>query len=345
MQKYIQNKDLGMFDYQEYAEELSLDPTSLDRLNTRIDWEFFRGDLESTLDYKNGSQGGRRPFDPVLMLKVIVLQRYFNLSEEETEFQIRDRFSFQRFIGVTVADSMPDKNTIWNFKERLGKAGVKQLFKKFETYLRESRILVRKGKIVDASFVEVPKQRNSRQENKEIKDGQVPESWKDNENKLRQKDTDARWATKNKERHYGYKNHIKIDAKTKLIEAFDVTDASVHDSNVFVKLLNPETDEEAFADSAYRSAKISEELKELGIKNKIHEKGYRGHPLSEEAKKRNTKKSKIRARVEHVFGYMENSMRGTEMRTIGIDRANRGIGITNFVYNLFRFVQIHGKMA
>lgn len=334
-----------MFDYQYYAEELTLDPTSLDRLNARIDWEFFRKELEYSLEYKNGSHGGRRPFDPILMLKVIVLQRYFNLSEEETEFQIKDRFSFQRFIGVTVADSMPDKNTIWNFKERLGKAGVKQLFKKFETYLRKSRILVRKGKIVDASFVEVPRQRNSRQENKEIKNGQTPDSWKNNQNKMRQKDVDARWATKNKERHYGYKNHIKIDAKTKIIEDFEVTDASVHDSNVFIELLNPDTDGIAYADSAYRSAKISEELKELGIKDQIHEKGYRGYPLSDEAKKRNTKKSKIRARVEHVFGYMENSMRGTNMRTIGIDRASRGVGITNFVYNLFRFVQIHGKMV
>lgn len=345
MPKYVQKQALGLFDYSDYTEDLRMDPTSLDKLDSRIDWELFRETLEETLDYSDGKKGGRPPFDPVMMLKVVVLQRYFDLSEEETEFQIKDRFSFQRFLGLSIADRMPDKNTIWNFKEKVGKEGIKALFKKFEQYLYESGITAKKGKIVDASFVDAPRQRNSREENKQIKEGHVPEEWDDGSRKLCQKDTDARWMTKNKERHYGYKNHVKIDKHTKLIDDYAVTDASVHDSQVLIELLDEERDGVMWADSAYRSKEISEALKDKGVQNRIHEKGYRGHPLTDEQKQKNSKKSRVRARVEHVFGFIQNSMGGDWTRTIGKERANRGIGISNFTYNLFRFTQLNWTMV
>ena len=150
----------GLFDYQERKEALSQKTTPLDRLNERVDWELFRVDLEGHLDYRCGSQGGRTPWCPVLMFKVIVLQKYFNLSEEQTEFQILDRFSFQRFLGLDVGDAVPEKNSIWNFKERLGEKGMRGCFDLFDEVLRESGLLASKGKIVDASFVEVPRQRS-----------------------------------------------------------------------------------------------------------------------------------------------------------------------------------------
>jgi IS5 family transposase len=197
---------------------------------------------------------------------------------------------------------------------------------------------------VDASFVEVPRQRNTRAENAQIKEGRTPEDWQENPGKLAQKDVDARWAIKNQERHYGYKNHIKCNAQSKLIEHYTVTDASVHDSQPLVELLDPR-DGRLHADSAYRSGKIDAELRRRGIRNCLHEKGHRNHPLSEPQKESNTRKSKVRARVEHIFGFQVQQMRANWIRTIGMRRAERSIGLGNLVYNLFRYVQLGGSMA
>jgi IS5 family transposase len=334
----------GLFEYQERKEALSQKATPLDRLNERVDWELFRTDLEGHLDYQCGAQGGRTPWCPVLMFKILVLQKYFDLSEEQTEFQILDRFSFQRFLGLDVGDPVPDKNSIWTFKERLGEKGLRGCFDLFDEVLRATGLLASKGKIVDASFVEVPRQRNTREENAQIKEGKTPKDWSRHPNKLAQKDVDARWALKHQERHYGYKNHVKCNAKSKLIENYTVTDASVHDSRPLVDLLD-QNDGRLHADSAYRSGKIDEELRRRGIQNYIHEQGHRNHPLKEQQKESNTRKSKVRARVEHIFGFQVQQMRANWIRTIGRSRAERSIGLGNLVYNLFRYVQLGGSMV
>ena len=200
-------------------------------------------------------------------------------------------------------------------------------------------MLASKGKIVDASFVNVPRQRNSRDENAEIKEGKTPEDFKENPSVQRQKDVDARWTTKNGARHFGYKNHIKTNCKTKLIEKFETSDASVHDSQKLSSLIE-KTDGEIYADSAYRSAEINEMLKEHKIRNRIHEKGYRNRPLTEQQKQKNNSKSKIRARIEHVFGFQHNSMKSGWIRTIGFKRAQLQIALSNLAYNLARFQQL-----
>lgn len=105
-----------------------------------IDWELFRPELESLLGYDNRdlSKGGRPPFDPVFMLKVLVLQKYHNLSDEQTEFQIGDRFSFMQFLGLQPGDSVPDEKTIWDFKwllDKDGHDGARKLFECFASQL------------------------------------------------------------------------------------------------------------------------------------------------------------------------------------------------------------------
>ncbi len=198
----------------------------------------------------------------------------------------------------------------------------------------------REGKIIDASFVDVPRQRNSREENEEIKQGTVPESFQQNENRREQKDVAARWAKKGEEVHYGYKNHVKADRTTKLIEDYEVTDASVHDSQVVGDLVEI-GDGIVHADSTYTGEAIETILEEHGVKGEICEKGYRNHPLTTAQKKRNRKKSKIRVRVEHIFGFMTNTMKdGLNMRWIGMSRITAGIGLLNLVYNLARYEQI-----
>ena len=144
------------------------------------------------------------------MFKILVLQRFFNLSDDQTEFQIMDRISFQRFIGISLGDRVPDAKTIWLFRNTLTQhKTIDELFTQFNDKLAAKRLITHTGTIIDATFVDAPRQRNSREENKQIKSGEVPEEWIEQPHKLAQKDTNARWAKKNSETHYGYKNHGK----------------------------------------------------------------------------------------------------------------------------------------
>lgn len=339
MNKTIQKKQPGFFDYSMRLERLMESEPPLERLDKRIDWEMFRADLEALVRKDARGPGGRPRHDVVMMFKVLVLQRYYNLSDEQTEFQINDRLSFQKFLGLTLADDVPDEKTIWLFREETGK-GARQLFDKFDGHLKERGLVGKEGKIVDASFVDVPRQRNGRDDNEKIKNGGIPESFTKNENVGEQKDLDARWTKKGNETHYGYKDHVKADGKSKLIEDYVVTDASVHDSQV-TEALTKEGDGELYGDSAYRSEEIERELRKKKITSRIHERAYRGKELTDEQKQSNREKSRIRVRIEHIFGHMTNAMRdGLKMRFIGMRRITAGVGLLNLVYNMVRYEQI-----
>jgi IS5 family transposase len=296
--------------------------------------------LEAALAQPAKGPGGPRPNDPLKMFKALLVQRFYNLSDEQTEYQINDRLSFQQFIGWTLADKIPDANTLWDFREALAAAGAfGKLFALFDQQLRTRGLLAQPGKLVDASFVDVPRQRNTREENATIKGGSTPAEWAQQPAKQRQKDVDARWTKKNAEVHYGYKNHVKADAKSKLIERYAVTDASVHDSQMLEPLVAT-TDGEVYADSAYRSAEAEAMLAQQQVASRIHERAYRNRPLSDEQKESNRQKSRIRARIEHVFGYMSQSMKGFYLRYRGRRRNAAAIGLINLIYNLARYEQI-----
>ncbi|WP_191092361.1 IS5 family transposase [Francisella sp. SYW-2] len=337
---------MGLFDLEFHENRIRDYQTALSKLDAVIDWEMFRETLESALCTKPNGLGGRPPYDKVLMFKILILQKYYNLSDEQTEFQISDRTSFRQFLGLEIGDKVPDGKTIWLFKENLANKNLsKKLFELFTSMLVNNGIVAKEGSIVDASFVDVPRQRNSREENDYIRKGAVPVSFgkKDKSGKqtrLSQKDIDARWVTKSSERHFGYKNHINADSKTKIITGFSVSSASPHDSTE-IKNIVDEKDSKLHADSAYRSEAIEDYLNSIGCESFVHEKGYRGNPLTKEQKKSNNIKSKVRARVEHVFGFMTNSMNNALfMRSIGIKRINSAIGVLNLTYNLFRFEQL-----
>jgi IS5 family transposase len=298
--------------------------------------------LEETFHKEDKGIGGARPYDYVLMFKILILQRYYNISDDKMEFSVLDRLSFMRFLGLTLSDKVPDAKTIWNFREHLIKEKcVDKLFDLFRQELLRKNLIANEGKLIDASFVEVPIQRNSREENKQIKEGKTPDDWKEKPSKLAQKDVDARWTKKNNTNYYGYKDHIKADEKSKLIDTYTVTDASVHDSQETESLITEEDkDQPLHADSAYRSQEIETMLKEKEMTSKIHEKGYRNSPLTDEQKENNKIKSKTRVRVEHIFGFIENSMNGSFIRTIGMKRATSVIGLMNLTYNIFRAIQL-----
>ena len=342
----IRKKDRGLFEYQDRMQRLKMSKTPLDKLNSFIPWEMFRATLTDALEIKEQkAPGGSSHYDYVFMFKVLVYQRYYNLSDEKTEFQINDSLSTQRFLGITLSDQVPDQKQIWAFREKLKRLKLlEKLFLQFDAFLEKKGVVGKVGSIVDASFVEVPRQRNSREENEKIKAGEIPADWTENPDKLAQKDTDARWTKKNDEKHYGYKNHVKMDSHSKIVRTFEVTSANVHDSQALDKLLNEKDEGRSLhADSAYSGKPIAEMLEKRGIKNRIHEKGTRGKLLTKEQKRENKKKSRVRVRVEHRFGFQQNSMGGSFIRTIGMERAKTLIGFNNLVYNMARFAQIKGR--
>jgi len=331
---------LSFFDLATRYEALSHNGDPLASLAAHVPWEAFRPALEVVLRRSKRKQGGRPPFDAVLMFKILVLQALYNLSDDQTEYQIRDRLSFMRFLGLDLDQRIPDAKTIWLFRETLAQAQVVEiLFTQFETYLAAHGLQPRGGQLIDASLVPVPKQRNTHKDNATIKAGECPAEWESQPAKRRQKDTDARWTVKHGENHYGYKNHVNVDKQHKLIRQYTVTDAAVHDSQVLEDVLLPaEAGRDVWADSAYRSDAIEAHLKATGLRSKIHRKGYRNKPLTAQQKAYNLGRSRIRARVEHVFGHQVTAMGGKLIRTVGLVRARLKIGLKNLTYNFQRFL-------
>lgn len=333
----------GLYDEQFSIERLSEIGNPLEKISNVIDFEMFRNTLEEKLLNTNKkNNAGAKPFDVVMMFKIMILQRYYGLGDKQVEFQIIDRMSFKQFLGLETGDKVPDEKTVWAFRENLTNSGViTKLFNQFLQFLEEKNLIFNEGKLIDASFTIAPRQRNTRDENKAIKEGRGNELWNDKPNKKKHKDIDARWTKKNDETFYGYKNHAKVDSKSKFIDKYKVTDASVHDSQPLDELLDKsDKGQPLYADSAYTGEKQKKIIRKYRIKNKVHEKGYRGKPLTEKQNGKNKIKSKTRARVEHVFSFMEQSMNGLVVKSVGIVRATGIIGLINLTYNLFRFEQV-----
>jgi IS5 family transposase len=331
-------------------EALSAKGDPLEAIDRLVPWESFRAEIEAvvlTPDELKKSSAGRKPFDAILMFRMLVLQALNNLSDEQVEYQVRDRLSFSRFLGLGIEDSIPDATTLWLFREKLAKAGlIEKLFERFDQHLAAKGYIARGGQIIDASIVPVPTQRNSRDENDQLRAGRTPAGWKQKLAKLRQKDRDARWTKKHGRSFFGYKNHVNADAKYKLIRRYEVTDAAVHDSQKLDGLLNKgNTSAEVFADSAYRSTEIEAQLRVSGYKSRIHRRGRRNHPLTSAQERANHAKSRIRARIEHVFGAQQSAPGGRIVRTIGMVRARAKIGLQNLAYNIRRLVTLERLAA
>ena len=142
----------------------------------------------------------------VLMFKILILQRYYELGDKQIEYQIIDRISFKKFLGLETGDKIPDEKTVWAYRESLTNEGlVEELFNQFKNYLETKELIFNEGQLVDASFTIAPRQRNTREENETIKNGKGDELWNVHPHKKRHKDIDARWTKKNEETFYGYK--------------------------------------------------------------------------------------------------------------------------------------------
>lgn len=348
----------GFFDADKRLSSLSEKGDPLVGISLLVPWESFRTDIEAvvlTADEARKSRAGRKPIDALVLFRMLILQSLYNLSDEQVEYLVRDRLSFNRFLGLGFEDGIPDGTTLWLFREKLARAGlIDKLFERFGQHLEAKGYIARGGQLIDATIVAVPRQRNSRDENDQIKagttlrqaQGRLPADWERKPSKNRQKDKDARWTKKHGRSFFGYKNHVNADARHKLIRGYGVTDASVHDSQKLDDLLNKgNTCAEVYGDSAYRSAETERTLKARGFRSRIHKRGRRNRPLTAAQTTANRRKSRVRARIEHVFGAQENAPGGRLVRTIGMVRATLKIGLQNLVYNIRRLVFLERMAA
>jgi transposase len=353
----------GFFDVDERLKRLSNLGDHLEAFAAAVDFEMFRADLLGALGYSDGAQGGRPPFDPVMMFKILVIAAMDNLSDERAEFLINDRMSFMRFLGLSLADRVPDARTIWLFREKLTKAGaIEPLFGRFDAALRASGFIAMSGQIVDATLVAAPRQRNSQEEKQTIKEGRIPEDWQANHAKLRQKDRDARWTvkfTKAKVKEdgskppcdiaipvFGYQNHIAIDRGFGFIRKWSATDAAAYEGARLREGLLDKTNtaSSVWADTAYRSTANETFMGKNGFVSRVHRKKPKGRPTPDAVRRANAEKSKVRSRVEHVFAEQKDRM-GLFIRTIGIARARVKIGMANLVYNFKRLIFLQRTAA
>ncbi len=346
----------GFFDVDDRLKRLSDLGDQLLAFAEAVDFEVFRPELNAALTYSDGAQGGRPPFDSVMMFKVLVIQATNNLSDERTEFLINDRLSFMRFLGLGLQDRVPDARTIWLFREKLTKAeAIKALFNRFDAILRQSGYIAMSGQIVDASLIAAPRQRNTVEEKQALREGRVPDDWKNKPAKLRQKDRDARWTvkfTKARPREdgslppvdiaipvFGYQNHISIDAGFRLIRRWSATDAASYEGARLREGLLDKTNTASgvWADTAYRSKANEKYMQQNGFISRVHRKKPKGKPMPEKTRRANNAKSKVRSGVEHVFAAQKDRM-DLFIRTIGIARATTKIGMANLVYNIKRLL-------
>lgn len=328
--------DLFAYEAHERKVEALGDP--LQRIDSHIDFEALAARIDQIAPRPDSGLGGRPPYPTETMVRILVLKRLYNLSDEQMEFQLLDRLSYQKFCGLREVSNIPDRTTIWTFENRIGSAGAQALFEGVTAQLLRQGFIARGGQLIDATLVPAPKQHINK-EDKKITDQQaMPTDW--NAAKRRQKDIDASWSKKHGTSHFGYKLSVNVDNKYKFIRALKTDTASVHDSQHFKGVVNKNnTNRDVFADRGYPSAESSAWLEEQGLRNRIQAKGNKHKALSSRAKARNKTIAKTRARVEHVFASIQQ-MGGKFIRTIGRARADFGMTMMARCYNIKRLVSL-----
>jgi IS5 family transposase len=350
----------GFFDGDERLKALSAAGDPLERLAQVIDFEVFRADLEAALSRSDRAKGGRPPYDAVLMFKVLVLQTLYTLSDDQTEYQLKDRLSFMRFVGLALHDAVPDAKTIWLYREQLARAGgAEGLFAQFDALLKAKGWLAMGGQIIDATVIEARRPRLPQAEKDTIKGGGTPAGW--TPARRAQIDCDGRWTIKRGRKRegspgdkrqieiavpvFGYKNHVGIDREHGFLRRYSVTHAAAHDGGQLVAVLDRDnTASDVWADTAYRSAANLALLERRGLKPQFQRKKPRGKKMPAHIARGNATRARVRSHIEHVFAAQKCRL-GLIVRTIGMTRARVKIGMANLAYNFTRLVWLKGRTA
>ena len=302
-----------------------------------IDFDDLTRVIDQLLPRGDAAKGGRPPYPTAVMVRILILKYLYKLSDEQMEYQLLDRMSYQRFCLLADSANVPDRNTIWHYQQRLGVDGVAALFQAVDGQLLQRGYLARCGQIIDATLVPAPIQHFTKQDKEQLDQGKIPSDW--NEAKRRQKDLDATHTKKHGKGYHGYKLSISVDVRHKFIRKITTGTASEHDSTHFDEVLDEHnTSCDVYADRGYPSEQRSEMLKVLGYREHIQRKAKPGKPLSECQKGRNKRIAKTRARVEHPFAQMRH-MGGKLIRTIGQARATVAMTMMAVCYNLKRLAK------
>lgn len=308
-------------------------------IGEHIDFTALAEEVDRVAPRPESPQGGRPPFPTQTMVRILVLKRLYNLSDEQMEYQLLDRMSYQRFCGLADLASIPDRTTIWIFENRIGEASAQSLFEGVERQLLKQGYIARGGPIIDTTLVPAPKQHFTKDEKEQLKQEAMPAVWKPA--KRRQKDTDATGTEKHGKSHFGFKLSVNIDKKYKAIRKIETGTASIHDSqHVDAVLDSGNTSRDAYADRGYSSDAREAKLRAAGFRHHIQRKGKRIKALSECQQRRNQRIAKSRARVEHVFAAIEQ-MGGKMICTIGQARANFALTMLATCYNLKRLAYLN----
>lgn len=294
---------------------------TLDRLIRDVKWYRF----EKLLARLKPEGPGRPPYDPLLMLKALLLQQWYRLSDAELEEALNDRVSFRRFLGLSLEDAAPDHTTLCRFRNRLVEEGLAdKLFGEFEKQLDQRGLLLKRGTMIDASLVATPFRPESAGGEREAVD------------------PDAALTARKGRRgtHYGYKMHAGVDQQTRLIRRLTLTPANINDTTPADELVCG--DERAvYADKGYAKRARNAWLKSLGIKPRIMHKSWGGGPKVRASQKRhNALISKIRAEVEGVFATLKRWLGFNRVRYRGLPRNTAHLHLVALAYNMRRSLKL-----
>jgi IS5 family transposase len=308
-------------------------------LDRHVNFSALAAEIDRAAPRPERRRGGRPSFPTEVMVRALFIQQLYGLSDEQLEFQLLDRLSFQRFVGLRRSSRIPDRTTFWTFRERLQGAGAAEtIFAAVGRELARHGYSARRGQIVDASLIPAPIQRHSKEDQDLVKQEAMPADWKPAQR--RQKDVDATWTKKHGKSHFGYKLSANVDRRCKLIRKLKVSTASEHDTHHLEELLDPaNTSRDVDLDKGYLNAEREARLKKAGWRLHIQRKAPRGKPLSDCQKRRNTRIARTRARVEHVFASLRQ-MGGKGLRCIGLARANLHLHWKAAAYNLRRLCSL-----
>ena len=311
----------------------------LQAMEQHVDFKALAAEIDRAAPRPSRARGGRPPFPTELMVRAFILQNLYGLSDEQMEFQVLDRLSFQRFLGLRRSRQVPDRTTFWTFRERLMAAQAGDaLFEAVNRQLARHGFIARGGQIVDASLIPVPRQHVSAAERELIKAQAMPADWTPAQR--RQRDVDATWTKKHGKSTFGYKASVGVDRRYKLIRTLKVSSASANDTLHLEDVLDPaNTGRDLYGDKGYVDGGREARLKAQGWRVHIQRKAEKGKPLSACQARRNTRIARVRARVEHVFAAI-GQMGGKLLRCIGLERADFLLTGKAATYNLRRLCSL-----
>lgn len=290
----------------------------LSQMDKLVPWKEIGDELAPAL--YDGHLG--RPGFPVhVLVKALFLESWFNLSDPELEEQVLDRLSFQRFLGVKDMDGIPDETTICRFRAKMVELdAMKELFEVVAGIIADHGVSVKAGTIVDATIIEAPRGRKR-------------------EDKTSTRDTDASFTKKNGRTFHGYKLHAATDVDGHFVKKLVVTGAKVHDNQTFDVLVSGETTA-VFADKAYVSNEKKRAYRLRGIYWGVLDRANRRRSLSHGQDHRNRQKSSVRCHVEHIFGWMKQTMGFRRIRYRSLQKNTAHFTLIAAAYNLKRLLSV-----